>query len=519
MYSFGHRLLWLYLCAGRLLHGHIPIAAGFDSACPFDQVRVTLNAFLNAVDGDAGHKDQISALLHSGDDGLLKLCCDGGWLGDGTLSSGGPRDGGLCWNREHLDFTAFARCCYGEVRSLAQAPAPEWMRDEIASDFSAWLTSSNARRFSERELDSMEQDWGHVYCRFRIRSGVLSTCDLGTIEDLRDDKSRTGESYGQFESMARATRILLANDLLPSRLDFFVSPHLYDFIDVPLPVLSKARVAFSSSFVRVPSYELVGPLLDRVRRQLSPVPWHEKAPTLFWRGGMRSFNSCPCHSGGASWPLSWRGFNLSRLLASNHPSQGGCYDLPASVCSRLAPLHGHCRCYRHITNRTNLGWSNRARLCELSLAHPHLIDAKLTYVPLPTYASVVDELEERGHVTSFSRMEDHAHHRYLMSTDGSTIDDTRVYWMLSSGSVVFKQLTPLLPFGLPGLRPWEHFVPVREDLGDLVAKVRWARQNDRACKEMARRAGAFANEYFTQRQIIYYIYLVLSQYADLVEPG
>ncbi|CAK0887263.1 unnamed protein product, partial [Prorocentrum cordatum] len=105
--------------------------------------------------------------------------------------------------------------------------------------------------------------------------------------------------------------------------------------------------------------------------------------------------------------------------------------------------------------------------------------------PRPAYASIADACERRGLTSGYSHLADHSRFRYLISTDGSTIDDTRVYWMLSTGSLVFKQITPLLPYGVPGLEPWVHFVPVREDLGDLVAKVRWARQNDPACRGMA----------------------------------
>ncbi|CAK0887262.1 unnamed protein product, partial [Prorocentrum cordatum] len=203
------------------------------------------------------------------------------------------------------------------------------------------------------------------------------------------------------------------------------------------------------------------------------------------------FSSAPSILAGPGRPAALAGAcrrrraNLSRFLAREHPkAPGSCRDLPRAACEEAAGVGG-CRCHRHVTNRTTLQWSNRARLCELSRSHPALIDAKLSYIPRPAYASIADACERRGLTSGYSHLADHSRFRYLISTDGSTIDDTRVYWMLSTGSLVFKQITPLLPYGVPGLEPWVHFVPVREDLGDLVAKVRWARQNDPACRGMA----------------------------------
>lgn len=34
------------------------------------------------------------------------------------------------------------------------------------------------------------------------------------------------------------------------------------------------------------------------------------------------------------------------------------------------------------------------------------------------------------------------------------------------------------------LRPWEHYIPVRADLGDLLDKIRWARSHDEEVKIM-----------------------------------
>lgn len=146
---------------------------------------------------------------------------------------------------------------------------------------------------------------------------------------------------------------------------------------------------------------------------------------------------------------------------------------------------------------------------------PHL---GLTHPWTRIRARAAEECRQRGFLTEYSRPTAHDEFRYLMSTDGSTIDDTRVYWALQTGSAVFKQITPLLPYGIPGLRPWEHFVPVREDLADLPAKVRWAQRHDATVRAMAERGRAFAEEFFTQEQVLRYFHLALLRYAEVLEP-
>lgn len=42
------------------------------------------------------------------------------------------------------------------------------------------------------------------------------------------------------------------------------------------------------------------------------------------------------------------------------------------------------------------------------------------------------------------------------------------------------------------IRPWEHFVPVRSDMGDLVEKIEWARSNDAQAREIAANGQSFA---------------------------
>eukprot|EP00913_Durusdinium_trenchii_P020973 g19708.t1 len=183
---------------------------------------------------------------------------------------------------------------------------------------------------------------------------------------------------------------------------------------------------------------------------------------------MRSFNRCTCrgrHDRFATWPAHWR--NFTELLEDGGGSAGS--EPPAP-----------CGCIRHITNGSTLELCNRVRLCELSRQHPQLVDAKLAYIP-ESYETMPGGQDLRLDWCTPPSPESFQDLCYGCSEDGSTIDDTRIYWMLSTGSLVFKQITPLLGFGITALEPMVHFVPIKEDLSDLVEKLHWARAHDEIC--------------------------------------
>ena len=52
----------------------------------------------------------------------------------------------------------------------------------------------------------------------------------------------------------------------------------------------------------------------------------------------------------------------------------------------------------------------------------------------------------------------------------------RSAWMLSGGDFI--------EFYYEALKPWVHYVPVREDMADMDEKLTWARENDDAAKQV-----------------------------------
>lgn len=64
-----------------------------------------------------------------------------------------------------------------------------------------------------------------------------------------------------------------------------------------------------------------------------------------------------------------------------------------------------------------------------------------------------------------------------------------------------------------GIRPWEHYIPVRHDLSDIHERLAWARDHDDEVLAMVRRANDFAYTYLQTDYILLYFRHLLEAYA------
>lgn len=67
-----------------------------------------------------------------------------------------------------------------------------------------------------------------------------------------------------------------------------------------------------------------------------------------------------------------------------------------------------------------------------------------------------------------------------------------------------KQDSPYYEHFYGQLRPYEHYVPVKRDLSDLVDQVKWALDHDEEAHYIARKARLFANDNLLPQHIICY---------------
>jgi hypothetical protein len=84
-------------------------------------------------------------------------------------------------------------------------------------------------------------------------------------------------------------------------------------------------------------------------------------------------------------------------------------------------------------------------------------------------------------------------YQYLVSLDGAMSAWKRVPTILASGSVMLLQHR-WSQFFYPGLQPWEHYVPLKPDISDILKRYAWLRAQSGQARALAENGRRFAGE-------------------------
>jgi hypothetical protein len=87
-------------------------------------------------------------------------------------------------------------------------------------------------------------------------------------------------------------------------------------------------------------------------------------------------------------------------------------------------------------------------------------------------------------------------YRWLLDIGGAGYSG-RTKFLLFSGRPLLMVERRYVEYFTDDLKPWEHYVPVKEDLSDLVDKHEWLKHNDEEAKNIAARAKEYAVHNFT----------------------
>jgi len=172
---------------------------------------------------------------------------------------------------------------------------------------------------------------------------------------------------------------------------------------------------------------------------------------------------------------------------------------------RGAPSDGKYR----LNNIQNLP---RLKLVLFSNLCSTCVDAKFVN---PKKSAIVRALSGMDISTNdFIPPKDMLKYRYLASVDGSASAYTRVPWIMYSDSTMLFQ-TKWVQWFYPAMRPWVHYVPLKEDLSDLLERYYWLRDHDKDAQIMASNAKKFVLECISKEDSLDDLALVLNEYAAL----
>lgn len=155
----------------------------------------------------------------------------------------------------------------------------------------------------------------------------------------------------------------------------------------------------------------------------------------------------------------------------------------------------------------------RVKLVDMSTHHPLLIDAKFVAI-VGLDGELHEIIEKKFGIVSRVDPTEQLKYKYLINMDGHTCTYPGFLWRLVSNSVVFKQETNNFQWFYPLLKPWVHYVPIKEDLSDLVEKIEYAKLHDKEMEEMSLHTQEYVGENLDVNGMQLYAAMTLNKYAE-----
>jgi len=131
---------------------------------------------------------------------------------------------------------------------------------------------------------------------------------------------------------------------------------------------------------------------------------------------------------------------------------------------------------------------NRKRFMEIAQEDERIYGVGMNWVP-DSYARDTGKLKAQNN--TYISLPDHCKYRYLIDIEGRGYSG-RLKLLMFSGRLIFIQDRPWREFFFDEMTPFEHFVPVRNDLGDLSEKLDWAEANPAEVSRIGANARQFA---------------------------
>jgi hypothetical protein len=156
----------------------------------------------------------------------------------------------------------------------------------------------------------------------------------------------------------------------------------------------------------------------------------------------------------------------------------------------------------------------RSKAITASLQFPLLINARFVGLVQCEDCAEIERLYPQYFAESMGIAPQIAY-KYQLLIDGNSCAYSRAYWQLFSNCVTFKQESPAVQWYYADLKPYVHYIPLQNDLSDLVEKLQWAKDHDREALQISRQAQEFAKEHLSRESVLQYVYLLLKEYAAL----
>ncbi|XP_037552281.1 protein O-glucosyltransferase 1 [Nematolebias whitei] len=153
----------------------------------------------------------------------------------------------------------------------------------------------------------------------------------------------------------------------------------------------------------------------------------------------------------------------------------------------------------------------RDPLILLSREAPELVDAE--YTKNQAWKSEKDTLGRPP--AKEIPLVDHCKWKYLFNFRGVAAS-FRLKHLFLCGSLVFHVGDEWQEFFYPQLRPWVHYIPVKQDLSDVRELLRFVQENDEAAQEIATRGQEFILNHLRMEDVTCYWERLLTEFSQLL---
>jgi hypothetical protein len=167
--------------------------------------------------------------------------------------------------------------------------------------------------------------------------------------------------------------------------------------------------------------------------------------------------------------------------------------------------------------------NKRLKVADLAVDNPDILDAGITNWNAKikkTATGMMDVIDEKafrfGLATPKSRKE-MSEYKYLVHIEGHSAA-FRMCYELSLNSVMLFVKGKYEVWCNQFLKDGVHYIAIKEDLSDLVDKIKWCKKHDAECKKIADNAMKFYEKYLTKEGCFDYMECVLNQMANIMSP-
>ncbi|MBS3905133.1 MAG: hypothetical protein KGZ39_07395 [Simkania sp.] len=345
---------------------------------------------------------------------------------------------------------------------------PEWMMNRLQKEFSPF----SSKKITQKALNETFAQFarcvgGHGCSRYRIIEGKIyrygpdpfgMDAFFRTIGRLAD--------YPGIPDLPNVDFIINHNDGTPFDFqprDFWITE---DFQD-QAPILTYARKKDAPYLISIPDRFTIpewAALSQQIIGALSQWPWEIKYKSAFWRGQPNDF---------ARLGMSQSSYAETALRYSEMP---------------------------------------RYKICSLSSLYPTFVDAGFSSPGFSATSELIAFIQPFNRPGIYQSQ--HLRWAYLPVLDGYTSTYPGFLWRLLSNSVAFKQESEDSQWFYDALEPYVHYVPISNQMEDLIEKIQWAQEHDVECKHIAENANAFVRKYLMIEDVYFYFFRVLQEYAQ-----